>query len=361
MVFQKLAVPTSSTTLPLAPYMHGEPVALDQQTPDQPVSISDAANTRSVNIANKRPLSRCRRLAMLKRSGLFTANTLGADVERVWQLSEFRDAFRLVHDTFVDAGYIRPTVSGMRIRPFDALPDMATFIAFSESHERTIGVLSVLGDQSNLGLPGDSVFGAELDALRAQGSRLCEVTNQAVANGFRKSGVCTELMRCGLAHSLAMGFTDAIAIVSPSHAGTYKLLGFEQVGDVRSYSQTIHDPVIAMQLNIDRFRNPAVDEDAADAFVREFMVDLNPYNAKVQGWEQHAKSFFNHPRLLRSLFVMEEMLLQRCTSFELQAIRNRWGAEIFAEVMGRCRPAGYSSPAIKLPAIKANLPESRCA
>jgi ribosomal protein S18 acetylase RimI-like enzyme len=285
-------------------------------------------------VASKRDGSR--RLQMLKRSGLFGRNTLGALVERAWQLTEFRDAFKLVHDSFVAAGYIKPTPSGMRIRPYDALPEMATFVAFSEQFDRTIGVLSVLADQTALGLPGDQAFSAEIASLRRAGAKLCEVTNQAVAPGFRKTGVCTELMRAGMAHALAAGCNTAIAIVSPSHAAAYRLLGFQQIGTVRSYSLTANDPVVALWLDIDQFRIQKIHQDPADAFVRDFMATDNPYHRKIATWERQAQSFFSHPRVLRKLFVTEERLLQRCTTSQLLAIHDSWGAQVFSEVLGTC-------------------------
>src|SRR5690606_29396812 len=110
---------------------------------------------------------------------------------------------------------------------FETLAESATFVARKDGE--VIGVLSMVGDTPGFGLPSDHVFGAELDALRAAGGRLCELTNQAIAEEYRQSAIASELMRCALAHGVKAGYDEAIATVSPSHNAFYGMLGFRQV------------------------------------------------------------------------------------------------------------------------------------
>ena len=288
-----------------------------------------------------------RRLELLKQSGLFGQQTLGAVIERACTLDELRQAYQVVHDMYVDEGYIHAHPSGMRIRIFEALPEMATFVAFSEHEHRTVGVLSVVADSPDLGLPADVVFRNELNGLRAAGARVCEVTNQVVVDGYRKSGVPTELIRCVMAQILVSKFDEVVALVSPNHAGMYRLLGFRQIGTVRSYSHTIHDPVVAMSMHVHQFHRPLESTDPADEFARLFLVDCNPYLSQVPAWDEEAKNWFHERHLLRHLFVLEEKLLQRCSPDQIVALRHRWGSQLVSEVLGRRQPRGYDAATLE--------------
>jgi ribosomal protein S18 acetylase RimI-like enzyme len=282
-------------------------------------------------------------LGLLKRSGLFGQHTRGAVIERACTLDELRQAYQLVHQVYVTEGYIHPHPSGMRIRVFEALPEMATFVAFCEQEHRTVGVLSVVSDSADLGLPADVVFRNELDELRNTGSSVCEVTNQAVDDEFRNSGVPTELIRAVMAQIVVRKYDEVVALVSPNHTGMYQLLGFRPIGAVRSYSQTIHDPVVPMSMRVDQFYGPPQSDDPADEFVRFFMVDFNPYIRKMREWEQEARDWFHERHLLRHLFVQEEKLLQRCSPAEMVSLRRRWGSQLMKDVLGRRRPRGYDA------------------
>ncbi|MCD4699863.1 MAG: hypothetical protein K8R91_04750, partial [Phycisphaerae bacterium] len=85
-----------------------------------------------------------RRMALLKRTGLFGTDTTGADITRASSLEDLRDAYSLVHDVFIEQGYINHLPGGMRIRPFEALSKTATFVAKVEG--RVVGVQSLVVD-----------------------------------------------------------------------------------------------------------------------------------------------------------------------------------------------------------------------
>jgi hypothetical protein len=236
-----------------------------------------------------------RKLALLKRSGFFGGDTKGAVITRALSLEDLSAAYRLVHEVFLCSGYIRPQPSGMRLRMFETSSRMATFVA--KVGGRVVGVLSVVGDSIELGLPSDTVYEAELEALRATGARLCEVTNQAVAQDFRKSAVPTELIRCAIAHGLQAGYREGIASVSPGHRGFYELLGFRPVGSERSYSKEFSDLVVALSVDLDQYRKPAVGG-VATHFVHNHMTDANPFVPFVADWEREAKRCFLNAALL---------------------------------------------------------------
>ena len=271
-----------------------------------------------------------RKMTLLRRSGLFESNTRGARIARAATLEDLRQAYKLVHRVYLGTSYIEPEAGDMRLRIFETSSDTATFVAKFEG--RVVGVLSVIRDTPEVGLPSDNAFKEELDVLRAQGKRLCEVTNQAIEPEFRKTALPTEFMRCALAHILNSGLDLAIAAVSPSHHGFYDLIGFRKIGSERSYSEKLHDPVISMSLDMERFRNPAPAANVVDRFVFDYLSAENPFFGYVDIWERHARRQFLDVELLQQLFVTERNFVAECSPAELEILHDRWGRELFSAV-----------------------------
>ena len=297
--------------------------------------MAGIATVRKGNKRSGRGIKADRRMDLLKRAGLFDNNTHGAKIFRATTLEDLVGAYRLTHDVFLRQGYILPDETGIRIRPFEALPETATFIA--KSGEEVVGVTSIVIDSPELGLPTDKAFKVELDRLRAQGRKICEGTNWLVADSYRNSAVMTELMRCSFAHALAVGCTDFLGTVSPGHAKFFNLLGFEQISDVRSYSKEIEDPVVVVRFDLSALSKVLEDiiegQDEVELFLKRYYVDDNPYHRYVKTWQILSDRFFANPTLLMELFVHSSGLLERCSRSELEAIRSRWGDDLFTSVM----------------------------
>jgi ribosomal protein S18 acetylase RimI-like enzyme len=277
-----------------------------------------------------------RKLTFLQRSGLFSGDTKGAIIERAFTLEDLRHAYRLVHQVYLGTGYLNPEPSGVRLRIYETTSETATFVAKKDGE--VVGVLSIVGDSPDLGLPSNAAFKTELDALRATGARVCEVTNQAVAEDYRKTGVATELMRCAIAHMLKAGYHFAVASVSPSHNGFYDLIGFRRFGSQRSYSQKLHDPVVALCLNIDHYRQPADGLSEPERFLHNLATAENPFLGRVAEWSRQAVRHFLNPELLEQLFVADRNFLGECTPAELMILQRRWGQELFSAVTGTTYP-----------------------
>ncbi len=292
-----------------------------------------------------KPERESRRMALLKRTGLFSGKDAGTDIKRATSVEDLQEAYRLVHDVFVEQGYIHPVPSGLRIRPYEALPDTATFVA--EAEGRIVGVQSLVVDSEDMGLPSDEAFRDVIDILRAEDRLVCEATNEAVDTAYRKTSVATELMRCCFAHALGAGYTDLIATVSPGHAKFYGLLGFEQIGEVRSYSEEIEDSVVVVRFDLSALSKVLEDiiegQDEADLFLKRYFVDDNPYHRYVKTWRILSDRFFADTTLLTELFVHSSGLLGRCSEGELEAIRRQWGEKLFAEVMSHSPESAVSA------------------
>lgn len=271
-----------------------------------------------------------RKLWLLKRSGLFGKDTKGARIERACTLDDLRKAYKLVHDVYLGTGFIDPEEAGMRLRIFETTPDMATFVAKVDG--KVVGVLSVVADTPEFGLPSDASFKPELDRIRERGIWLCEATNQAVEEAYRKSAVPTELMRCAVAHLTNAGFDETVATVSPSHNSFYELLGFREIGSERSYSTKLHDPVVALGMDVSQYRRPPSGLNETEEFIHRFLASENHYLPQVGEWSKKAERHFLDADLLAQLFVTERNFIAECSPDELERLQRLWGHELFSEV-----------------------------
>ena len=226
--------------------------------------------------------------------GLFRKDMIGATYERATTCRDLEQAFRLVHDVYVDAGYIRPQAHGIRMRHFECSPDTATFTAQAASHG-TIGVMSVVMDSDDFGLPSDHIYKDEIDKLRANGSTICEFSNQAVLKEFRRKGPSTELMRCAFAHAYAKGVTDIVFSVSPNVVSFYEMMHFQRFGETRNYSTTLNDPVVLIHVPDIQTRGAYSErsDDPAYRFFMKFFYQENPYIKRFHSWEILNQRMFN--------------------------------------------------------------------
>ena len=90
---------------------------------------------------------------------------------------EFEQAFRLLAVNYQARGYDGPGPRPFRFTPFHVLPDTTTFVA--KDVGKVVATLSLVPDTRLLGLPMESIFGPEVEALRREGRRTGEVTGLA--------------------------------------------------------------------------------------------------------------------------------------------------------------------------------------
>ena len=298
-------------------------------TVTEPLVTQDRINTQ-------RPVKHFDRwLRRMKRMGMFGDDTHGTEISQAMSICDLTKTLAMVHDTFEEVGLLDVNPTGLRVRMFEAVPELATFIA-KEWDGSIAGSMSLIGDSPELGLPADKVFKKELDLVRAGGSRICEGTNQAVRKTFRNSSILTELLRCVFAQAVMEGYDEILATVGPSKGQFFKLLGFREITPVRSYSTKVDDPVVVLARTITEADIQAYDRPQecgrTGAFDREFLFTTNPYKEYVPHWEALRRQLFKKPDQLRKLFVADSHFLQERSLKELDILRDRWGAEVFDQV-----------------------------
>lgn len=128
-------------------------------------------------------------------------------------------------------------------------PNRVTLLAFD--HDVIVGTLT-LGLDSPVGLLVDELYKPEVDALRAQGRRVCELTKLAIDESVRSKQVLAALFHIAYiyGHNIHHG-TDFVIEVNPRHTLFYKkMLGFEDYGQER-HCERVNAPAALLRLDLD--------------------------------------------------------------------------------------------------------------
>ncbi len=161
-------------------------------------------------------------------------------------------AFRLVHRSYLNAGLAEPNPFGLRVTPYHLLETTEVFLA--RHGGRTICTLSLVAD-GQLGLPMESVYSSEVDALRREGFLVGEVSCLADRRdqfqGFFP--IFVRLCRLMAQHAWRRGLSGLVAAVHPRHARFYRrYMHFEPIGGWRSYPSVCNRPAVALLLDFER-------------------------------------------------------------------------------------------------------------
>lgn len=278
-----------------------------------------------------------RKVARFGKAGLFDVDRSNIVIERAVSVEALKRSYSLVHDVYCEKGYIREQKSKVRMRVFEALPEMATFVGRHDG--RIVAVTSVVVDSPDLGLPSDHVYGEDIARLRAYPGSVCEITNLAIDREHRDSPAFLALTQACLAHAMAMGCGNMFIAISPGHARFFRdILQFEFWGGRRRYSDEVEDYVEGMRFDINNGPQLARRFDRCvghkQAFLHDFYYTGNPFHGYVRTWQAQAEATFRNPQMLRDLFLFCTELLYDASDHSLDAIEQHWGDSIFWNVWG---------------------------
>ena len=137
---------------------------------------------------------------------------------------ELEACFTLLHDAYVDSGFMKPDPSGMRVTIYHALPTTTTLCAKYDG--QVVGTLSLIRE-SVLGFPLQRIF--DLTAIREKKGNIAEVSALAVHKRFRRTGgsILFPLMKFMYEYCTTFSDTRHLVIaVNPRHVETYESLLF---------------------------------------------------------------------------------------------------------------------------------------
>jgi GNAT superfamily N-acetyltransferase len=164
---------------------------------------------------------------------------------------ELEACFTLLHDAYVDSGFMKPDPSGMRVTIYHALPTTTTLCAKYDG--QVVGTLSLIRE-SVLGFPLQRIF--DLTAIREKKGNIAEVSALAVHKRFRRTGgsILFPLMKFMYEYCTTFFDTRHLVIaVNPRHIEMYEsLLFFERLTQnvVENYDFVNGAPAVGATLDL---------------------------------------------------------------------------------------------------------------
>lgn len=167
-------------------------------------------------------------------------------------IEQRRRAWALVYRNYFKKSYAKANSDSLWYGLHDALPKTTTFLATLDGKD--VATLTLAFD-SPLGLPAFEMYGSELDRLRGNGRRLCEIISLASeeTDRHRRAEVLKHIFK--LAYLTARRVeesTDFVVTVNPRHVAYYeRILLFERLGVKRSYSKVGGAPAVLLRLDLE--------------------------------------------------------------------------------------------------------------
>lgn len=164
---------------------------------------------------------------------------------------ELEACFAVLHDAYVDSGFMKPDPSGMRVTIYHALPTTTTLCAKYDG--KVVGTISLVRE-SALGVPLQRIF--DLTSVREKEGYIAEVSALAVHRDFRKTGgsILFPLMKFMYEYCTTFFDTRHLVIaVNPSHIEMYEsLLFFKRLtaNVVASYDFVNGAPAVGATLDL---------------------------------------------------------------------------------------------------------------
>ncbi len=168
---------------------------------------------------------------------------------------ELEACFKLLHDAYVGAGFMKPDPSGMRATIYHALPTTTTLCAKFDG--KVVGTLSLIRE-STFGFPLQSAF--DLHEIRARGGRIAEASALAVHPDFRKTSGSIMFPLMKFMYEYCHDYfdtTNLVIAVNPNRIEMYEsLLCFERLeqAEVENYDFANGAPAVGACLNMNTAR-----------------------------------------------------------------------------------------------------------
>lgn len=250
-----------------------------------------------------------RRSVRLRRSAMLRAKLDEIDRPNI-KIAETRDewaqSFALVYREYLASGYItEPHPSRMHLSVYNLLPTTCVFVF--RTYVTVISTLTQIFDSELFGLPMDALYRPELDALRAQGRRITELSALATPRETRWCNLMVFLSKTMFEYSMMNDIDDICIMVNPKHVSFYKTMFlFEDFGEERFYPG-VGAPAVALRINMELIEHKAsekykdfdVDDNIHEFFykMKSTLLELNNgwthYDKRPPMDEEDARFFFN--------------------------------------------------------------------
>lgn len=248
---------------------------------------------------------------------------------------ELEQAYYLVYKEYLKRGYLKENFIQMHFSIFNSLPQVTTFGAVAGSKD-IIATATVIPD-SPLGLPMDELYNEELNALRKEKKKICEISMLASNTELFQNGISMML------NAKKMFFIfflfkrifdyvkeylhlDFICItINPKHRLTYEFLLFRDLGVLKTYAKVNGAPALGKYLNL----NTAEEEckkRGKQGIYKMFFAQKSNHSAYSQ------KMIFT-PEDLRYFFVEKTDIFKNAPPEHLEYIKACYPDYDFSEIL----------------------------
>lgn len=174
---------------------------------------------------------------------------------------ELAACFRLLHDAYVSAGFMKPDPSGMRVTMYHSLPTTTTLCALYDGE--VVGTISLIRE-SVFGFPLQAVF--DLTEVREKKGNIAEVSALAVHPKFRKTGGAILFPLMKFMYEYCTTFFDTrhlVIAVNPNRIEMYEsLLFFERLKESAVDTYDFANGAPAVGASLDLYAAPAIFKEA---------------------------------------------------------------------------------------------------
>ena len=176
----------------------------------------------------------------------------GEQMVRIANRLELRQkSYEYVYKVYLNEGYIKNRDSKYQLTIYNALPNTTTL--YAEDHNGDFNGTFTMVFDSDLGLPSYLQYKNEIDRLRNENRRICEIISFGIDRAQRGSvKILAGLFYCAyLVAWHIMDATDFIINVIPSQEGFYcKNMLFRRIGDTKACPRTDGVPAVLLNLPI---------------------------------------------------------------------------------------------------------------
>lgn len=251
---------------------------------------------------------------------------------------ELACAYRLLHASYVDAGFMTPDPSGMRVLPQHMLPETTTIVAKWDGN--IIGTLSLIRDNP-LGLPIDKIF--DISTRRAGGRRIAEVSSLALDPRFRGQANRALFPLFRFVYHYArhyFGTSEFVIAVNPSTVDMYlSLMCFERLSSkTKSYDFVNGAPAVGLFLDFESCEEKWKKAFAHLPEARNFLkywseIPTHPGNRLPIRRYHSSSDPIVTPELLGNFFMEKAQLARRLKYEEIQVLRSAYPYPEFEAVL----------------------------
>lgn len=250
---------------------------------------------------------------------------IGIEIQLAKTKEDLEAAYSLLHDVYVEIGFMEPHPSGMRLNVYNMLPHTSTVVA--KINGEVVGTISIVRDNP-LGLPLDE--SVDTQSYRKPGWQVAEVTGLAVARPWRGQGqILFPLLKFTYEYAVGYLGVEAFQVATALKKEDFfrALLFFEPITE-----QVFDDPMIngtsvrALFLNLNEAKTQfkrAFNHRGPEGNLYSYFADLELPNFKFPDRRWH-QAF--DPTLTEStfayFFAQKTNLIERLSDREIHALRD---------------------------------------